>query len=220
MIKAIETSYKGYRFRSRLEARWAVFFDTLRLEWNYELEGLKTSRYYLPDFLLRIQGWEYWVEVKPFLPKDRREFNNIMTPLAWSCYAEREDKTIGYGGLLLYGDIGNLIPNSPLHFEGMSLSPIMGEESKAFPSVITSRISFGRCPLCNHICILGWCHDMHNSLNVQCPCLGNHLAFIRKDDQVVRFLSDDLIASAIHAARNARFEHGETPKVQRGKVRK
>ena len=26
-IKAIETYYKGYRFRSRLEARWAVFFD-------------------------------------------------------------------------------------------------------------------------------------------------------------------------------------------------
>ncbi len=28
-IKAIETRYKGYRFRSRLEARWAVFFDAL-----------------------------------------------------------------------------------------------------------------------------------------------------------------------------------------------
>lgn len=28
-IKAIETSYAGCRFRSRLEARWAVFFDTL-----------------------------------------------------------------------------------------------------------------------------------------------------------------------------------------------
>ena len=29
MIKAIETVYNGYRFRSRLEARWAVFFDAL-----------------------------------------------------------------------------------------------------------------------------------------------------------------------------------------------
>lgn len=27
--QVIETEYKGYRFRSRLEARWAVFFDTL-----------------------------------------------------------------------------------------------------------------------------------------------------------------------------------------------
>ncbi len=26
-IKAIQTKYRGYHFRSRLEARWAVFFD-------------------------------------------------------------------------------------------------------------------------------------------------------------------------------------------------
>ena len=38
-IKAIETEYKGYRFRSRLEARWAVFFDALGLKWDYEPEG-------------------------------------------------------------------------------------------------------------------------------------------------------------------------------------
>lgn len=36
---AIETKYKGYRFRSRLEARWAVFFDALGLPWEYEKEG-------------------------------------------------------------------------------------------------------------------------------------------------------------------------------------
>lgn len=28
-LKVIQTSYKGYRFRSRLEARWAVYFDTI-----------------------------------------------------------------------------------------------------------------------------------------------------------------------------------------------
>jgi hypothetical protein len=39
MIKAIETIYNGYRFRSRLEARWAVFFDALEIEYQYELEG-------------------------------------------------------------------------------------------------------------------------------------------------------------------------------------
>lgn len=50
-IKAIETQYKGYRFRSRLEARWAVFFDCLGLEWLYEPEGFELGKYrYLPDF--------------------------------------------------------------------------------------------------------------------------------------------------------------------------
>lgn len=50
-IRAIETRYKGYRFRSRLEARWAVVLDHLGIEWEYEPEGYETSAgWYLPDF--------------------------------------------------------------------------------------------------------------------------------------------------------------------------
>jgi len=51
-IKPIETIYNGYRFRSRLEARWAVFFDAIGLKYEYEKEGyeLQTLGYYLPDF--------------------------------------------------------------------------------------------------------------------------------------------------------------------------
>lgn len=54
MIKAIPTRYKGYHFRSRLEARWAVFFDALGIKWEYEPEGfeLPNGERYLPDFLL------------------------------------------------------------------------------------------------------------------------------------------------------------------------
>jgi hypothetical protein len=52
-IKAIETRYKGCRFRSRLEARWAVFFDSLGIKWEYEKEGYSLpSGNYLPDFWL------------------------------------------------------------------------------------------------------------------------------------------------------------------------
>lgn len=46
-IKAIETSYKGYRFRSRLEARWAVFFDELGIKWEYEKEGYDLTDAYI-----------------------------------------------------------------------------------------------------------------------------------------------------------------------------
>jgi hypothetical protein len=50
-IKAIETNYAGCRFRSRLEARWAVFFDVLQIKWQYEPEGFETEfGWYLPDF--------------------------------------------------------------------------------------------------------------------------------------------------------------------------
>ena len=70
MIKVINTYYKGYRFCSRLEARWAVFFDACGVEWEYEPEGfdLGNGLYYLPDFLLhgvdgRADG-DLYVEVK------------------------------------------------------------------------------------------------------------------------------------------------------------
>ena len=35
-LKAIETEYRGYRFRSRLEARWAVFFDVCKVKWEHK----------------------------------------------------------------------------------------------------------------------------------------------------------------------------------------
>lgn len=87
-IKAIETLYRGYRFRSRLEARWAVFFDVAKIKWRYEPEGfdlakVRTPResanidaysplWYLPDFYLPKQ--DCWIEVKPEYPSPREIF--------------------------------------------------------------------------------------------------------------------------------------------------
>jgi len=68
-IKAIETQYKGYRFRSRLEARWAVFFDKLGVGWEYEKQGYALpSGPYLPDFWL--PSIPCWVEIKPEQPTE------------------------------------------------------------------------------------------------------------------------------------------------------
>ena len=63
-IKAIETHYAGCRFRSRLEARWAVFFDNLGIRWEYEPQGyeLDDGTRYLPDFWL--PECDTWIEVK------------------------------------------------------------------------------------------------------------------------------------------------------------
>lgn len=69
-MKAIETYWHGCNFRSRLEARWAVVFESLRIDWEYEPEGfvLDDGTTYLPDFLLhglegRCSG-DLYVEVK------------------------------------------------------------------------------------------------------------------------------------------------------------
>ena len=67
-IKPIETRYKGYRFRSRIEARWAVFFDALGIKWEYEKEGydLGDAGWYLPDFWL--PEISAWIEIKGAKP--------------------------------------------------------------------------------------------------------------------------------------------------------
>jgi len=93
-IKAIQTEYNGYRFRSRLEARWAVFFDSIGLRYDYEPEGFELDgglhhiepafdikedgsvypyaiinklkkTYYLPDFVTYWPNGKYYVEIKP-----------------------------------------------------------------------------------------------------------------------------------------------------------
>lgn len=65
-IKAIETYYNGYRFRSRLEARWAVFFDAAGIRYEYEFEGfdLGDGVCYLPDFFLPDIDGGIYIEVK------------------------------------------------------------------------------------------------------------------------------------------------------------
>lgn len=69
-IKAIPTEYAGILFRSKLEARWALFFDQLGIRWEYEAEGYEYEPWpgehkawrYLPDFWLPDFGM--WCEVK------------------------------------------------------------------------------------------------------------------------------------------------------------
>ena len=72
-IQSIKTRYKGCQFRSRLEARWAVFFDSLSIIWEYEKEGFRLSEgtLYLPDFWL--PELDCFFEVKGSEPTDREK---------------------------------------------------------------------------------------------------------------------------------------------------
>jgi hypothetical protein len=69
-LQAIETRYKGYLMRSRLEAKYGVFFDTLNIDWEYEINGfnLHEAGYYLPDFWL--PKLECWIEIKGQAPTE------------------------------------------------------------------------------------------------------------------------------------------------------
>jgi hypothetical protein len=63
MIKAIDTKYANHLFRSRLEARYAVYFDALNVKWVYEHEGFDFGgERYLPDFYF--PKYKLYAEIK------------------------------------------------------------------------------------------------------------------------------------------------------------
>lgn len=77
---AIETWFRGFRFRSRLEARWFRFFESLSIDVQYEPEGWQfpDGTRYLPDFFLpQINAW---AEVKPvpFNPEELRKAKEVV----------------------------------------------------------------------------------------------------------------------------------------------
>lgn len=85
-IKPIPTKYKGILFRSRLEARWAVFFDELRLEWEYEVNGFDLDGiWYLPD--LWLPQVKMWAEIKPveFTAEERKKAKLLTKLSGYEC---------------------------------------------------------------------------------------------------------------------------------------
>jgi hypothetical protein len=62
-LKPIETRYAGILFRSRIEARWALFYDKIHVPYQYEAEGYDLNgELYLPDFWMPQQGC--FIEIK------------------------------------------------------------------------------------------------------------------------------------------------------------
>lgn len=76
-LTPIRTKYKGYSMRSRLESRWAVYFDLLGIPWQYEPEGFRMgSVCYLPDFAVQ-------VPVKAFIPGLFPKFEEVQVEQVW-----------------------------------------------------------------------------------------------------------------------------------------
>ena len=77
---AIETQFHGIAYKSRQEARWAVFFESLGIDAIYEYEGFELDLHgmrYLPDFYLPKQ--DYIIEIKTEIPnKDALQKANIL----------------------------------------------------------------------------------------------------------------------------------------------
>jgi hypothetical protein len=66
-MEAKVTEYKGNLYRSRTEAKWAVVFDDLKIQFEYESKMFNlSSGNYWPDFWLPVQ--QVWIEIKGDTP--------------------------------------------------------------------------------------------------------------------------------------------------------
>ena len=92
---AAPTFYKGTRFRSRLEARWTIFFDELDIEWEYEKEAFDTKYgYYLPDFFLPSLNKWFIVKGQVLESDERKKVEDV-------CDLTNSSAIIACGGLPL-----------------------------------------------------------------------------------------------------------------------
>lgn len=111
MLRAIETSYNNYRFRSRLEARWAVFFDVLSIEYWYEYQGFQLRRglKYLPDFWLpQVNMWGE-VKAKALTPEETEKCQELARLSGYPCLllvGMPENKAYWAWGYAEYGGDG------------------------------------------------------------------------------------------------------------------
>lgn len=180
-LKPIETLAYGYRFRSRLEARWAVAFTTARIEWQYEPEGfdLGEAGYYLPDFWL--PQVKMWAEVKPTMLSDDelQKANALAIQSRFACLL-----LIGPPAQAAYWAIDPFgWPTEYATGNGLYGSVVRASDFAPFSCeeyhLTESRFYSGTG---------AWPHEF--------PMPAEY---------------DDYMHPAIYAARSARFEHGESP---------
>ncbi len=223
-IKAIDTSYKGYLFRSRLEARYAVLFDRLGINWVHEPEGYEIKgigKRYLPDFLLReskVLPVDLWVEIKPTAPTgmEMRKFGALV------CGSKQ-------GGLMIY-DYPGIESTKVITFEyeprtenqniptkkyGSKDGGFQQINGSGYTSIDFCHLS--KCPSCGYLGVIpnnmpGW-PAWHNEKECY---LYNDKNWEGSDhvQKRLKFMCDSLnhpeLKAAFVAAKSTRFEFGES----------
>lgn len=209
-IKPIETYYNGYRFRSRLEARWAVFFDALDIPYEYEPEGYQLpSGWYLPDFWLSDHKTNKsergcFVEIKPYGDIDN-ETRNKAAELSYSLGNDvfvilgSPDAKMNPENEVSYYIIcfGKWKHNSYDKSSGVPLEFIVEQENIY---IGTDKKYWMRCPDCETNGMI-W-----EGVNEHLSCGG-----CNNGHSCVNTFDDKILIEAMNRARKVRFEHGESP---------
>ncbi len=197
-IQAIPTRYAGCHFRSRLEARWAVFFDTLGIRWVYEPEGFVGAygEQYLPDFHLPGLQMHTDPKLKAMAPGDAGPYVEVKpTNAALRRDAQRIGSMVDYlatpiarAGLLILGDVPDPRRGVPVHSLISWNEGVIGWTATFLP-VTSGLLALDLLPFGADCDIPPGCSvEPHRFIEVH---------------------ETNPIRKAIAAARSARFEHGE-----------
>ena len=199
MIKPIETVYNGYKFRSRLEARWAVFFDAVGIKYEYEPEGIMLSdgTLYLPDFYLP-QFYSFF-EVKGKHIKDTPEEIEARRKISDGSHSDT------WSGIICFGD--------PVDHDMTIYCQDISEDSGGS---YEGRVVFGYYLGTKIPMLFAWddCRD-RTFLNT---FESSHTIPMQADvgyEYIHNpFVTKEIIDAELFA-RQARFEHGETPVIKK-----
>lgn len=211
-IKAIQTRYAGRHFRSRLEARWAVFFDSLAIEWRYEPEGFQIHDRlgiadregwgYLPDFLLPsgitpIWPHPLWVEVKGYL--DNPAMRRVLSTAAYLSSPDGGCRDNGGIDTLLLGDIPR-----PWGIHHVTMPWVLHlHKGDLHIASLGSDTCYGGTLIADDG---GWLHPhLTPEFLLGGFCLGSE-----PSPETVGRVTMTMFRQAYHRAREARFEHGQT----------
>jgi hypothetical protein len=201
-MQPITTVYRGYRFRSRLEARWAVFFDALGLNWTYEPEGFDLDGdWYLPDFRVTSGEITYWYEIKPLNSEPCEKFDRFTELIATKSVEGDE----GVERWRISNIETRLVLGDPFDvFMGKDVCPRCGKPEN-LDRFSGNEVGF-LCHPCDDVTA---CHGGNP------PEIGftgvefwPHKGWILITESNYQLLQEKL-QNACKAARGARFEHGE-----------
>lgn len=186
-LRAIDTEYKGYLFRSRLEARWAVFFDAMQAVWQYESEGyeLGDGLRYLPDFVV---NGNTFVEIKPRSYLAHIDANDETFRYDWDRWwrlVQQSQRPL----YVCHGAPGDGLDDTQRPFEGFCLDPWVLESSDG----MAYGFVFGECRRCSRLAASGLGNYSLFGCQPSCTC----------ERHPVR---SSAIDSAILAARRMRFD--------------
>jgi hypothetical protein len=204
-LKPIPTPYGGVRFRSRLEARWALFFDRLHIPWEYEPQGfdIGDGDAYLPDFLLGM-GRLVWAEVKPSVSADP---GGVARWRKFMC--AQPFLTPGYLLTAPTGDAGQIFTVATCNGSGVLAE--LGEPWSICPDgyhfELHARGSLDCCAQCGNTAPCGSCDGsgLHKGGPVICYSC-NPPGSGRVPASSAPWDSDSRIGKAFSAARSARFD--------------